>query len=169
METGGVQLQRPLPVADVSLDIRCSGLPTFTESPEEAVSTVQAIGDWNEIRAQLPDGEERRVAGGVTLPGLLELREHVERGGRGSPVVGMEAVPVVKKGDRVTLGFRPPLFGRREEALDAVDDMLDTLFGLLRSHGVDSRAVAERVALTHGRSLGDPVAVHDRLAGRSAP
>lgn len=161
--------QRPLPVAEVSLDIRCYGLPTFTESPEEAVSTVQAIGDWNEIRARLPDGEERRVAGGVTLPGLLELRDHVERGDPGTPVVGMEAIPVVTDGDRVTLGFRPPVSGRREEILAAVDDMLATLFGLLRSHGVDSRAVAERVALLRGRSLGDPVAVHDRLAGPSAP
>lgn len=166
---GGVRPHRPLPVSEVSLDLRCSGLPTFTESPEEAVSTIQAIGDWNEIRARLPDGEERRVAGGVTLPGLLELREHVERGSRGAPVVGMEAVPVVNDGERVTLGFRPPLSGRQEEALAAVDDMLETLFGLLRSHGVDSRAVAERVAVSRGRSLGDPVAVHDRLAGRSAP
>lgn len=161
--------QRPIPVADVSLDIRCSGLPTFTETPEEAVSTIQAIGDWNEIRARLPEGEERRVAGGVTLPGLLELREHVDRGNRGAPVVGMEAVPVINEGDRITIGFRPPLAGHREDALAAVDDMLETLFGLMRSHGVDSRAVVERVALSRGRSLGDPIAVHDRIAGRSAP
>lgn len=166
---GGVRLQRPLPVADVSLEIRCSGLRTFTESSKEAVSTIRAIGDWNEIRARLPNGEERRVAGSVTLPGLLELREHIERGEAGAPVVGMEAVPVVTDSDSVTIGFRPQLAGRREDAIAAVDDVLDTLFGLMRSHGLDSRAVVERVALCRGRALGDPVAIHDRLAGRSAP
>lgn len=160
---------QPLSLEEVDLELRCTGLPTFAQMPDAAVSTVQAVGGWNEIRARLPDDEARRVAGGVTLPGLLSLRTHLCRESSGAPVVGLEAVPVVFDGDTVTMGFRPPVVGSTEDAIDAVDDLLDSLFERLRDNGLDSRAVAQRIASDRGQSVGDPVAVHDRLAHQSSP
>jgi hypothetical protein len=164
-----VRPRRPLSLEKVELELRCTGLPTFAQMPDAAVSTVQAVGGWNEIRARLPDGEARRVAGGVTLPGLLSLRTHLSRECRGAPVVGLEAVPVVFEDEEVTLGFRPPVVGTTEEAMDVVDDLLDSLFERLRDNGLDSRAVAERIASDRGQTVGDPVAVHDRLAQQPPP
>lgn len=161
--------RRPIPLAEVELELRCTGLRSFDGAPEAALSTVHAVGDWNEIRARLPDGERRRVADGVTLPGVLTLRKHLVRGESGAPVVGMEAVPIVFDDDEVTMGFRPPLAGSSDTALSAIDGLLDSFFQTLRSNGLDSRSVAKRLSGFRGRGFEDPVALHDRLVGRSSP
>lgn len=157
-----MQQREPVHLQDVSLSVRCTGLEAFRNDPDAAESTVRIIGDWNDVRAELPDGTRLEVASSVSLPGLLNLLEHLDKRRCGRPVVGMGPVPVVLDGDDVTLGFRIPLVGTRDEAVSTVESLVDGVFAQLRAHGIDSRAVAQRVGDAVDGAI-DVVALHDRL------
>lgn len=130
--------------------------------PAAAESTVRIIGDWNDVRAELPDGTRLEVASSVSLSGLLDLFDHLEHRRCGRPIVGMGPVPVVLDGDDVTLGFRIPLVGTRSEAQTAIEGLVAEVFDQLRGHGIDSRGVATRMEDAFDTAV-DVVALHDRL------
>jgi|GEM_PF-3322290 len=157
-----MQQRKPISLRDATLSVRCTGLDAFRDAPDAAESTVRIIGDWNDVRARLPDGTRMEVASSVSLTGLLDLFGHVDARRCGRPIVGMGPVPVVLDGEEVTLGFRVPLVGSRREALAAVEGLIDAVFDQLRTHGIDSRAVAARVGDTIEDGV-DVVALHDRL------
>ncbi|MFB6112025.1 MAG: hypothetical protein ABEJ35_05755 [Halobacteriaceae archaeon] len=161
--------RKPLPLSAVELELRCTGLEAFADAPDAAASTIRAVGDWNELRATPEGGETRRIAAGVTLPGLLSLWDHVAAERDGAPVVGMEAVPILIDAERVSLGFRPPLVGDLTTALVAVEGLLEEFFATLRTHGLDSRELARRAATIRGTGPGEIMALHDRLEDGSAP
>lgn len=153
-----MQQREPVHLRDASLSVRCTGLDAFRNMPAAAESTVRIIGDWNDVRAELPDGTRLEVASSVSLSGLLDLFDHIEQRRCGRPIVGMGPVPVVLDGEDVTLGFRIPLVGTRSEAIDAVEALVGGVFAQLRDHGIDSRDVATRM-----EHVVDVVALHDRL------
>lgn len=157
-----MQQRDPVYLRDATLSVRCTGLDAFRDAPDAAESTVRIIGDWNDVRAELPDGSLLEIASSVSLTGLLTLLEHVQDRRCGRPIVGMGPVPVVMDGEDVTLGFRIPLVGSREEALDAVEGLVGTIFDQLRAHDIDSRQVANRVGDATDCSI-DVVELHDRL------
>lgn len=160
-----MQQRDPVHLSDATLRVRCTGLDAFPDAPEAAASTVRIIGDWNDVRAELPDGTLLEVASSVSLTGLLDLLEHVRDRRCGRPIVGMGPVPVVLEGDDVTLGFRVPLVGSQAQAMDAIEGLVDNIFGQLRDHDIDSRDVAARVGETMDGAV-DVVELHDRLQTR---
>ncbi|MFB6104764.1 MAG: hypothetical protein ABEJ57_06755 [Halobacteriaceae archaeon] len=157
-----MQQRTPISLRDATLSVRCTGLDAFRDAPDAAESTVRIIGDWNDVRAELPDGTRMEVASSVSLTGLLDLLDHVDARRCGRPIVGMGPVPVVLDGEEVTLGFRVPLVGTRGEAIDAVEGLVEAVFAQLRAHDIDSRAVADRIGSTIEGGV-DVVALHDRL------
>lgn len=157
-----MQQRDPVHLRDATLSVRCTGLDAFRDDPAAAESTVRIIGDWNDVRAELPDGTLLEVASSVSLTGLLDLLEHIQDRRCGRPIVGMGPVPVVMEGETVTLGFRVPLVGTRQQAKDAVEGLVGTIFDQLRSNDIDSRGVATRVGDTIDGAI-DVVELHDRL------
>lgn len=158
-----MQQRDPVYLDDATISVRCTGLDAFRDAPAAAESTVRIIGDWNDVRAELPDGTRLEVASSVSLTGLLDLFDHVDNRRCGRPIVGMGPVPVVHDGDDVTLGFRVPLVGTREQALDAVEGLVGAIFAQLRANGIDSHAVAQRLDETTDTTV-DVLTLHDRLA-----
>lgn len=157
-----MQQRDPVHLRDATLSVRCTGLEAFRNDPESAESTVRIIGDWNDVRAELPDGTRLEVASSVSLTGLLTLLDHVYSRRCGRPIVGMGPVPVVLDGEEVTLGFRIPLVGTRTETLDAIEGLVGGIFHQLRANGIESRSVAKRVGEAVDGAV-DVVELHDRL------
>lgn len=151
----------PDAVALESVELQLSFLE-YASDPESFVWIPDEMA--LSIRRPTEDGTEATRLTWTCLEHLLILLNQIESGQSGTILSGTGLVRVEQSDDRVTIRTRPMLVGPHDEMRDAVEGLVRETFLELRSRGLDTESVAERLAEGRfsDRDL-DVVSLHDRL------